>query len=212
MDKTVSVLLVVSAYLTAVNCLPGSPLSTENVENVTVLWSEDLPSGPFTDGQVSILLDAIKALTAEEKQKLAAMEGLKRLRRSTGDNSQWCCNKNDPGQVGERIEVIRARVVTKTIPQGGFVRCGLFGWRRCYSHFGSRVVTVTQYYKDYEYPLIPAPQWTNGCPEPNIVCCNGYVYYPSLGNCLTFQQLEDILRVIGENQESLDLLNAFMLG
>lgn len=61
----------------------------------------------------------------------------------------------------------------------------------CITNYTANIVTmsdcrsVSQYYTDYEYPTIPAPQWTNGCPQANIVCCNGYTYWQKLKNCLS---------------------------
>ena len=45
--------------------------------------------------------------------------------------------------------------------------------------------TVTEYYIDTEYVDIPAPEWINGCPRDQIVCCNGYILLKPIGNCMS---------------------------
>ena len=42
--------------------------------------------------------------------------------------------------------------------------------------------TQAEYFVEKVYPLVPAPEWANICPESQTVCCQGFIFL--LNSCV----------------------------
>ncbi|KAF6027154.1 hypothetical protein EB796_014538 [Bugula neritina] len=131
---------------------------------------------------------ALSLLSAEERQSIIdecthALDLLENggeiVKRSVqgGGNSNTCCSTTPT-----TITSVRARVVTKVVQRGVRYACGFMGYAQCipiYLPTFNATITTTEYYEEY-ITIVE----DNFCPEANIVCCSGYVYYPTLRKCL----------------------------
>ncbi|KAF6027155.1 hypothetical protein EB796_014539 [Bugula neritina] len=150
---------------------------------------------------------ALSLLSAEERQSIIdecihALDllenGSEIVKRSVqgGGNSNFCCSTT-PTTFTSRRKLVRARIVTKVVQRGGRYACGFMGSFRCISPF-TETITTTEYYEEY-ITIVE----DNSCPEANIVCCSGYVYFPTFRQCLTFIEAERHLSLMREYRDVL---------
>ncbi|KAF6027153.1 hypothetical protein EB796_014537 [Bugula neritina] len=179
-------------------------------------YNESIPVPGDNETLLSVeTRNALSLLSADEKQSMIdecvhALDMLKGngiSKRSTSfrDNSQFCCNKTLSVGTTRRQEVVRARTVTRTVYSGHSYRCRLYGIGRCYPSYSRypTVITTTEYYVDYNYIEVDPV-----CPDANVVCCNGYVYYAPYRQCLTLIDLENLLSLIREYADIYRLLQS----